>query len=258
MRDEPKTSLGADAGGVAVVTGAGSGLGRSVALRLAGLGLTTACLDRDAAQAEAVADEIVSSGGAAVALAVDVGERAQVLDAVADVGERFGRLDVMANIAGISRISRLVDTTEDEIEQMVRVTLMGVYFGCQAAARLMTSRGRGSIINMSSTAIDVPTAGLGSYSACKAAVAMLTKVLAVELGPIGIRVNAVAPGFVLTPMTTSRRDAERIKEMREASALNEIATPADVADLFAFLASDASRMVTGQTIRVNAGASMPW
>lgn len=194
-----------------------------------------------------------------MALGVDVRSRSEVHDSVTEVASRFGHVDVMANIAGISSVDAVVDATEEDVEEMIRVTVMGVYFGCQAAARVMVAQRSGSIINMSSTAIDVPTRGLGIYSACKAAVAMLSKVLAVEVGEYGVRVNAVAPGFVPTPMTTSHAWHERtVEEMKARSALQDIPTPDDVADLFLHLASDSSRMITGQTLRVNAGASMPW
>jgi 3-oxoacyl-[acyl-carrier protein] reductase len=255
------------AGRVAVVTGAGSGIGRSVAEVLAGAGATVACADRDEAAADATVDRIVDAGGAGWAAHVDVADRAQVVALVDGAVDRFGRIDVMCNIAGISSSSLVTRDDGDRLSSMIDVTIKGAFHGCEAAARHMTARGRGSIVNMSSTAIDVPTPGLAAYSSCKAAVAMLTKVLAVEVGRYGVRANAVAPGFTRTPMTVRPdgdgdgapgRAVRSIDEMAEQTALKRIGEPPDVAATFLYLASDASSFVTGQTIRVNGGASMPW
>jgi 3-oxoacyl-[acyl-carrier protein] reductase len=149
---------------------------------------------------------------------------------------------------------------EQALDRVLAVNLKGVFFGCQAALRVMGEQGSGSIVNMASAAIDHPAAGLAVYSMAKAGVAMLTRVAAQEGGPVGVRVNAVAPGFVVTPMT-QRGDPERMAAvesgMRKRSPLGAIGDPADIANAVLYLASDASRFMTGQILRPNGGTVMP-
>ncbi|HEY7106340.1 MAG TPA: SDR family NAD(P)-dependent oxidoreductase [Acidimicrobiia bacterium] len=255
-------------GRVAVVTGAGSGIGAASAHVLAGAGATVVCADIDAARAALVADEIVADGGAATAVHCDVSVRAEVEAVVHDAVGEHGRLDVMGNIAGIMQESLVVDTAEAELDRVLGVNLKGVFFGCQAAARVMTAQGSGSIVNMSSGAIDAPREGLVAYAMAKAAVAQLTKTLAVEVGPSGVRVNAIAPGYVVTAMTSrrwARADGTPDDELMEAvitpmierTALRRVGEPDDIASAVLYLASDASSFVTGQVLRPNGGVAMP-
>jgi 3-oxoacyl-[acyl-carrier protein] reductase len=174
----------------------------------------------------------------------------------------------MGNIAGIMQESLVVDTEESELDRVLGINLKGVFFGCQAAARVMTAQGSGSIVNMSSGAIDSPREGLVGYAMAKAAVAQLTKTLAVEVGPSGVRVNAIAPGYIVTSMTRQRYTrpdgsidetvrAPLLEGLRERSALRRVGEPDDVAAAVLYLASDASSFVTGQVLRPNGGISMP-
>ena len=201
---------------------------------------------------------------------LDVRDQAAFFAAADSVGDRHGRLDIMCNIAGVAgNQSHIVDLTEAELDRVLAVNLKGVLFGCQAALRVMVPQRSGSIINMSSSAIDVPRAGLAPYTMAKSAVASLTKVLATEVGQFGIRVNAVAPGWVETPLARTsmtradgtidhERLAEMVAQMRALSPMGALGTPADVAQLFVYLASPAAAFLTGQTLRPNGGASMPW
>jgi 3-oxoacyl-[acyl-carrier protein] reductase len=256
------------AGRVAVITGAGSGIGAASARMLARAGASVVCADVDEARAGLVADEIVADGGGAVAVACDVSRRSDVERVVQEAVTGHGRLDVMGNIAGIMQESLVVDTDESELDRVLGVNLKGVFFGCQAAARVMAAQGSGSIVNMSSGAIDSPREGLVAYAMAKAAVAQLTKTLAMEVGPAGVRVNAVAPGYVVTAMTMRRYTgadgrideglrAAVIDPLRERSALRRVGEPDDVAAAVLYLASDASSFVTGQVLRPNGGISMP-
>jgi 3-oxoacyl-[acyl-carrier protein] reductase len=256
------------AGRVAVITGAGSGIGAASARLLARARATVVCADVDRARANTVAGEIVVDGGHADAVVCDVSRRADVERVVQDAVAVHGRLDVMGNIAGIMQESLVVDTEESELDRVLGINLKGVFFGCQAAARVMTALGSGSIVNMSSGAIDSPREGLAGYAMAKAAVAQLTKTLAVEVGPSGVRVNAIAPGYVVTAMTMQRYTrsdgsidenlrAAVIEPLRERSALRRIGHPDDIATAVLYLASDASSFVTGQVIRPNGGISMP-
>ena len=187
-----------------------------------------------------------------------------VRGAVAD----HGRLDVMGNIAGIIHNSLVVDTREEDLDRILATNLKGVFFGCQSAARVMIEQGSGSIINMSSGAIDMPAATIVCYAMAKAAVAQLTKTLATEVGPLGVRVNAVAPGLILTGMTSrhfTRPDgsideelkAAFVAPMAERATLGRVGEPDDIAYAVLYLASDASSFMTGQILRPNGGVAMP-
>ncbi len=254
-------------GRVAAVTGAASGIGRASAEMLAAAGATVACCDVDLEGAKETVRRIEAAGGVGEASLVDVADREQVDAFVAGIVEGHGRLDVMANVAGIIVNNLVVDTTEEELDRVLGVNLKGVFFGCQAAARVMTAQGSGSIVNMASAAIDAPREGLISYALAKAGVAQLTKTLAMEVGPSGVRVNAVAPGFVITGMTGRHFTAddgtidEAVKEatvapMRDRSALRAIGDPDDIAYAVLYLASDAARFMTGQAINVTGGVYM--
>jgi 3-oxoacyl-[acyl-carrier protein] reductase len=201
-------------------------------------------------------------------MALDVSNRAAVRAAVDEIVARFGRLDVMANIAGIITQGPSVDVTEEELDRIFAVNLKGVIWGCQAAGRVMAAQGSGSIVNMASGAVDSPAPGLLCYAVAKAGVVQTTKVFAAELGPSGVRVNAVAPGFIVTAMTgrhftnadgtvDDERKEATIAPMSRMSPLGAIGEPDDVAHAVVYLASDASRFTTGQVLRPNGGVAMP-
>ena len=254
---------------VAVVTGAGSGIGRGTARVLAAAGATVFCADLDLAAAEETVLLIEKQGGTAHAAAVDVSRRDQVVALVDAVVADRGRLDIMANVAGIITEGSVLDTTEADFDRILSVNLKGVLFGCQAAAAIMVERGSGSIVNIASTAIDGPTPGMVSYSVSKVGVVQITRTLAAEIGPRGVRVNAVAPGLIETNMTRrhyrnadgtideDRRQAT-LGPMRDRSPLGTIGSPEDIGWAVLYLASDAARFVTGQILRPNGGAGMPW
>jgi 3-oxoacyl-[acyl-carrier protein] reductase len=249
-------------GRTAIVTGAGSGIGRAVAQALAAAGSHVVCADIDAEAAEATAAGITEFAGSASATALDVTDRGQVHGLVREVRDRVERLDIMCNIAGIATTSRIVDTQEDELDRVLAVNVKGVYFGCQAAAQVMIDQGSGCIVNMASSSVDTPAESLGCYALSKAAVAQITRTLALEVGRYGVRVNAVAPGFVATPLTLGERSvsdpaiARRIAKLADATALGRVNEAYEVADAVLFLASDSSSGITGHTLRVNAGSSM--
>ncbi len=264
---DPRDGFDLD-GRVALITGAGSGIGAASARMLAGVGATVVCSDVNADSAARTADSIVSDGGKATSVACDVSSRTAVEDLVRGTVADHGRLDVMGNIAGIIHESLVVDTEEDDLDRVFATNLKGVFFGCQSAARVMIGQGSGSIINMSSGAIDAPHATIVCYAMAKAAVAQLTKTLAVEIGPLGVRVNAIAPGFILTGMTSrhfSRPDgsideetkAAVIGPMAERATLGRIGEPDDIAYAVLYLACDASSFMTGQILRPNGGVAMP-
>ena len=202
MEDAASVHRYFDLGGrVAVVTGAGSGIGRTTAEVLAGAGATVWCVDIDEGRVEETVVGIGDAGGQALAAPLDVADRSAVHALVGDVVAVHGRLDVLANIAGMTADAKILDLEEDELDRLMAVNLKGVLFGCQAAGAVMVAQGGGSIINMTSAAVLAPSPNVGGYAMTKAAVWQLTKTMAVEVGKKGVRVNAVAPGFVPTNMT---------------------------------------------------------
>ncbi|UXY38204.1 SDR family NAD(P)-dependent oxidoreductase [Streptomyces albidocamelliae] len=245
-------------GRTAFVTGAAGGIGRASAVLLAEAGATVHCADREPDGLHGTAALIKDRGGTAHPHVLDVTDRARLAEAV----RSCGRLDVLAAIAGIMHSSPVLDTRDEDLDRVLEVNFKGVLYACQEAARLMLDRGtRGSIVTMASGAVDTGGAGLLCYGAAKAAVVQLTKTLATEMGPHGIRVNAIAPGWVHTPMTNRHdREAQAHTEtvMARMAPLGRVGEPDDIAHAVLHLASDASAFTTGQILRPNGGVAMPW
>jgi 3-oxoacyl-[acyl-carrier protein] reductase len=254
-------------GRVAVITGAGGGIGREAAAVFAAAGARVVIADVKTDGLFETVRIVEAVGGRAIAVPTDVTRRTEVEALVQTAQREFGAVDIMANVAGIIRNNLVVDTSEDELDAVLGVNLKGVYFGCQAAARVMIAQQRGSIINVASTGMDMPVPTLSCYALTKAAVSMLTRTLAVEVGPYGVRVNAIAPGFTDSPMTQRTWKAadghvdeqardEMWKVRAGQSPLNRIGTTRDQALQMLYLASDAASFVTGQVLRANGGVTM--
>lgn len=254
-------------GRVAVVTGAASGLGRETAIVLSEAGATPVLCDVDEVGLEETASLVGKIGPQALVCRTDVAERADVEAAADRAAGLAGRVDIWVNVAGIIVNRPVIDALEAEVDRMLSVNLKGVYWGCAAAGRVMRPNGSGSIINFSSSGADSPVPGLSLYSMTKSAVNMLTRTVAKEYGAYGIRANAVAPGWVETPMGThtfrdergaidpaKREEGLRLRAM--ASPLGVVGTPRDIALAVLYLASDASKFMTGQVLRPNGGVSM--
>ncbi|MGR4884826.1 SDR family NAD(P)-dependent oxidoreductase [Streptomyces sp. LARHCF249] len=245
-------------GRTALITGAASGIGRATALLLAGAGAHVHCADRDGQGLAETAALVAGAGGAATVHTLDVTDRTALRAAVTAAGP----LDIAAAIAGVMHTSSVLETSDEDLDRILDVNFKGVLRTCQEAARAMIAAGRpGSIVTMASGAVDAAQPGLLCYSAAKAAVVQLTKTLATEAGPHGIRVNAVAPGWIRTPMT-GRHGAEAQEQTEAAmvrmSPLRRVGEPEDIAQAVLYLASDASSFMTGQILRPNGGVSMPW
>lgn len=256
-------------GRVAIITGAARGLGRAAATLLADVGAHVVIVDNRAELAASTAAELRDAGYSADSAEVDVSKRLEVDALVADVVGRHGRLDVMINNAGIITESGPLDVTEDELDRVHAVNFRGVVFGSQAAARAMIPNRKGSIINITSGAVDAPTPFMIAYATAKAAAAQFSRSLAAELGPHHVRVNTVAPGWVDTPMNERHvlnedgtvdpeRKAAYVAQRSKMSVMGIPGEPNDQAFAMLYLASDAAKFVTGQVLRPNGGVSMLW
>lgn len=254
---------------VVVVTGAASGIGAATAEVLGAAGATVVCADVNAAGLEQTVAAVDAAGGSGRAVVCDVTERASVEALVMGTAAELGRLDAVCNIAGAMFPGRIEDLDDDVIDRGIALNLKGVLYGTQYAIRAMRDAGRGSIVNVSSTAIDVPYAGIGVYAFTKAAVAMLSMTAAVEAGPHGIRVNVIAPGQTMTPFTTWRLykedgtlDQQAFDDFMEyskgMSPLGIVGESMDQALLIQYLLSDAAKYATGQIFRVNGGQTWSW
>jgi len=250
--DFPRFDLTGD---VALVTGAGRGLGRAISLALAHAGADVALGLRDVSTGGELAREIEATGRRVLPLQMDMTRLDQISCAVNDTAAQFGRLDVLVNNAGLSPENLAEDVREEDFDLTLRVNLKGTFFASQSAGRVMIRQKRGCIINMSSQAgfVALPTESV--YCMTKAAIAHLTKCLAVEWGEYSIRVNAVAPTFVHTPGTESTLayPAFRSSVIERIAALHRVGEPMDVAGAVVFLASPAASLITGHTLLIDGG-----
>ncbi|MCY7372487.1 MAG: SDR family oxidoreductase [Spirochaetaceae bacterium] len=242
-------------GQVALVTGAARGLGRAVALALADAGADVALGLRDVSNDGGLAAEIEAMGRRALALPLEVSDVAQARAAVDVVVARLGRLDILVNNAGVAPDNPAEDVTEDDFDRTVAVNLKGTFFTSQAAAKVMIGQGSGRIVNMGSQAGAVALPGESVYCMTKAAIAHLTKCLAVEWGPHGITVNCVAPTFIRTPGTEEALSDPDFEAdvVERIAALHRIGEPMDVAGAVLYLCSPAASLVTGHTLLVDGG-----
>lgn len=242
-------------GDVALVTGAGRGLGRAISLALAHAGADVVLGLRDVKTGSDLVRGIEAMGRRVLPLQMDMSRLDQISRAVDDTAAHFGRLDILVNNAGLSPENLAENVREEDFDLTVRVNLKGTFFASQAAGRVMIRQQRGCIINMSSQAgfVALPTESV--YCMTKAAIAHLSKCLAIEWGKYNIRVNAVAPTFIRTPGTESALadPAFRSNVIERIAALHRIGDPMDVAGAVVFLASPAASLITGHTLLIDGG-----
>lgn len=243
-------------GKVAVVTGAGRGIGKAIALKLSELGASIVINYRSSAkEAEELINEIKNKGGAAEAVQGDVSCYEDAEKVIKFAIEKFGKLDILVNNAGITKDTLLLRMKEEDFSKVLDVNLKGVFNCTKHASSIMLKQKSGRIINISSVIGLIGNAGQANYAAAKAGIIGFTKSIAKELGARGITVNAVAPGFITTDMTDVLSD--KIKEkLLENVPLKKLGSPEDVANLAAFLASDNASYITGQVINVDGGMVM--
>ncbi|HBY98217.1 MAG TPA: hypothetical protein DEP84_30445 [Chloroflexi bacterium] len=252
-------------GKVAVVTGGGSGLGRTVARKLAGAGARVVLADIAEAQGQEVAQEITAAGGKALFVCADVGDETQVRELMERAVVRFGGLDLLVNNAGVIARKGVLDSTLAEWKSVFRVNVDSVFLTAKYAIPRMQGRGGGAIVNVSSLAAELALPARAAYCASKGAVSSLTRQLAVEFGPARIRVNAVAPGTMEdTGIFQSRvaviGNAETVRTSIFGrhplfQGLGQICQTDDVADVILFLCSEQARMITGVIVPVDGGRS---
>ncbi len=237
-------------GKVVLVTGAASGLGEAIAVALAESGARVACLDLAAAQNQKVADRIEG-----LALSVNVTDAEAVDDAVTEVTDQFGKVDGLVNSAGIGGRGAALTYPDHLLEQVIDVNLKGTFNMCRSVGRRMIETGSGSIVNIASIGGLVAFPGSVGYQLSKGGVVQLTRALAVEWAPSGVRVNAIAPGHVATELVRKQWESEpELKEyFLSRTPMNRLATPEEVAGPVVFLVGMASAMVTGQIIAIDGG-----
>jgi NAD(P)-dependent dehydrogenase (short-subunit alcohol dehydrogenase family) len=242
---------------IAVVTGAGSGLGRATAIRLAREGIAVACLDLRGDAAAETAQKIGTDGGRAWAVTCDISDEASTAAAIRGVLDEAGTIDVLVNAAGIAAVSHLLDISLADWRRILDVNLTGTFLMARAAIPALLES-NGCMVNVSSIAALRGWRYMAAYSASKAGVVALTRTLAVEFGRRGVRVNCVCPGSIATPLAaalTPVRDADPVLMSRGPALLEQrVAQPEEVAGTIAYLVSDEARFITGSVVTIDGGA----
>jgi len=239
-------------GKTALVTGASRGIGRAVALKLGEMGAAVVVnYMNSAAAAEEVVAQIVSQGGKALAVKADMADPMAIEKLFDQAIGEFGQLDILVNNAGLAIYKPIAEVSEDDYERQFSLNVKGLLFACQQAARKLADGGR--IINISTSVTKMMLPNYGLYAASKGAVEQLTKVLAKELGPRGISVNAISPGPTDTELFREGKTEEQIQQMGSMAAFNRIGTPEDIAGAVALLASAEAGWISGQDICANGG-----
>ncbi len=239
----------------AVITGSGSGIGKVTALLFAKEGARVVISDVNEKEVESTVSEILESGGQAFGVPTDVTKKEHVLKLMETAVSKYGTLDILVNNAGITMDTTLLKMSEEAFDRVIDVNLKGVYYCAQAAATVMTEQNGGVILNASSFSGIYGNYGQTNYVASKSAVIGMTKTWAKELGPKGIRVNAVAPGFIVTPMT-DKVPAKVLELMKEKCPLKELGRPEDIANAYLYLASDDAKFVNGAVLEVTGGLTL--
>ncbi len=248
------------AGKVALITGAGSGIGRATAELFAIEGAAVAVIDLQEDAAKETVDKIIAAGGGAVAVAADVTDGAAIAAAVKRTVDELGRLDILYNNAGVGSKGSVADATEEDWDFCLAVNAKGTFLTSRAAVPHLAANGGGAIVNQGSVAALVGVANFAAYCAAKGAVVAVTRSMAVDLAPRGIRVNVICPGTVFTPlmepMLTARGDGDMAKGLAMTEAkypIGRLGTPEEIAKVALFLASDDAAFVTGATFTADGG-----
>jgi 3-oxoacyl-[acyl-carrier protein] reductase len=251
-------TTGALAGRVVLITGSSRGIGAEVAVKAAAEGAVVAVhYQRSMEAAQQTLDRVRAAGAQGATFAADLGDGRAAERLVSDVIERFGRIDGLVNNAGRTQVGPFLEIEPADWDEVIRTDLTAAYHTCRAALPSMVERGSGTIVNIASRLGQIGVAETAAYSAAKAGLLGLTRALAKEFGPSGIRVNAVAPGMTVTEMTTDLVDSEAGRQRLRDMPLGRFGRADEVADSVIFLLSDASSLFLGQTLNPNAGGYMP-
>ncbi|MEO7065555.1 MAG: SDR family NAD(P)-dependent oxidoreductase [Rhodanobacter sp.] len=255
MRNERQPRL---TGKVALITGGGSGIGRAAALRFAQEGAVVALAGRRMEQLQQVADEIDQLGGRALAIPTDITDEHAVDALIEQTVKHFGSLDIAFNNAGVlGALKPITELTASDFDATIATNLRGVWLLARAELRAMLAAGKpGAIVNTSSFVAQAASVGTSAYAASKAAIDAMVRALALEVGPSGIRINNVAPGVIKTPMSAGLPD-ELAAALANHAALKRLGEPEDIGDVVVWLCTDEARFITGQSILVDGGFSIP-
>ncbi len=240
---------------MALVTGAAQGIGKAVALLLAQNGADIVVSDINLEKAEETAKEVQTLGRKALAIKVDVAKLDDVEKMVGAIWARFGQVDILVNNAGIARDKLILRMTEEDWDAVLNINLKGTFNCTKAVVRHMSKQRSGKIVNIASVVGEMGNAGQGNYAASKAGVIGFTKTIAREFAQRGINVNAIAPGYIETPMTDALPDKAK-EELKRLIPMDRLGKPEDVAEAVLFLVSEASSYITGQVLNVNGGIYM--
>ncbi len=242
---------------IAIVTGARRGMGRTHALALAKEGAKVVVSDISLEDCQKVVDEIKSAGGQAIAIKCDVSKKSEVEDMVKQTLKEFSKIDILVNNAGILQFKPFLELTEEDWDKTLAVNLKGYFLCAQACAKEMVKQKSGAIVNIASIAmgqVGIGYSTIAHYCASKGGIAALTEALAIELAPYNIRVNAIAPGAINTPMVKAiKQDPKSLEGTLARIPMHRMGNPEEISDAVVFLASDKSSYITGSIVVVDGG-----
>ncbi|HEY4336939.1 MAG TPA: SDR family oxidoreductase [Puia sp.] len=251
----PQEQISKSSQRIAIITGGGSGIGLAIAEKFVQAGIQTIIIGRDEAKLAAAKDQL---GALCHPISQDLNDLAAIPALIGRIAAQYGRIDILVNNAGINMKKEFADVTDDEFERILHTNLRSVFAVSREVVRVMIPQGQGNIINISSMAAQYGIPKVIAYTASKSAIEGMTKAMAVELSPLGILVNCIAPGFIATDMSSKalNGDAERKQKVFSRTPLGRLGEPADIGDAALFLASNQAKYITGVVLPIDGGNSI--